>query len=229
MQIRETNLRDMKRNLSSISSEPLDLDLHALENYYEKRSSLDRKHGPMNYKSITLADKKKKDPKYSEIISGRYVDYGGTSGAQKQGGRKIQRKRTETSNQSRQIEINISKHYQKGEHENDSILSASKEDFSIVSSLSPERLGKGGEKKNKMKRNESPFLAFSDLGHSVAMESQLMTYGRGFREGSIVQTGRKASHQNSMAQNRVFNPSNSRKQLTKEKSRQEKRNNSEEK
>jgi len=109
MQIRETNLRDMKRNLSSISSEPLDLDLHALENYYEKRSSLDRKQGPQNYKSINLTDKKKKD-KYSEIISGRYVDYGGTS-APKQGGRQIQRKKTGPSNHSRQIEINISKHF----------------------------------------------------------------------------------------------------------------------
>ena len=99
----------MKRNLSSISSEPLDLDLHALENYYEKKSSLDRKQGPINYKSINLTDKKKKDPKYSEIISGRYIDYGGTSAPQKH--RKIQRKKTETSNQSRQIEINISKHY----------------------------------------------------------------------------------------------------------------------
>jgi len=110
MQIRETNLRDMKRNLSSISSEPLDLDLHALETYYEKKSSLDRKQGPQNYKSINLTDKKKKD-KYSEIISGRYVDYGGTSAPPKQGGRKIQRKKTETSNHSRQIEINISKHF----------------------------------------------------------------------------------------------------------------------
>jgi len=67
-----------------------------------------------------------------------------------------------------------------------------------VSSLSPDRLEKHQNPKKKMKRNESPFLAFSDLGNSVAMESQLMTYGRGFREGSIVQTGRKASHQNSM-------------------------------
>ena len=97
-----------------------------------------------------------------------------------------------------------------------------------MSSQSPERLGLA-EKKKTMRRNESPFLAFSDLGHSVAMESQAMTYGRGFREGSIVQTGRKASHQNSTAQNRVFNPSNSRKTLAKGKSRDEKRNNSEEK
>lgn len=57
----------------------------------------------------------------------------------------------------------------------------------------------------------------------------MMTYGRGFREGSIVQTGRKASHQNSILQNKVFNPSNSKKLIVKEKSRQEKRNNSEEK
>ena len=170
MQIRETNLREMKRNQSSISSEPLDLDLHALENYYEKKSSLDRKQGPAGYKSINLTGKKKKD-KYSEIVSGRYIDYGGTSAPAIPGRRKISRKKTETSNQSRQIEINISKHYQKGEHENDSILSASKEDFSIVSSLSPERIEQRREKKNKLKRNESPFLAFSDLGNSVAMES----------------------------------------------------------
>ena len=110
MQIRETNLRDMKRNLSSISSEPLDLDLHALENYYEKKSSLERKQGPQNYKSINWTEKKKKD-KYSEIISGRYVDYGGTNAPPKQGGRKIQRKKTETSNHSRQVAINISKHF----------------------------------------------------------------------------------------------------------------------
>ena len=97
-----------------------------------------------------------------------------------------------------------------------------------MSSQSPERLGLA-EKKKTMRRNESPFLALSDLGHSVAMESQAMTYGRGFREGSIVQTCRKASHQNSTAQNRVFNPPNSRKTLAKGKSRDEKRNNSEEK
>ena len=53
-------------------------------------------------------------------------------------------------------------------------MSASKEDYSLVSSSSPERagvhavhLGDG----SRVRKEESPFLAFSDLGNSVIMDN----------------------------------------------------------
>jgi hypothetical protein len=75
-------------------------------------------------------------------------------------------------------------------------MSASKEDYSLVSSSSPERagvhavhLGDG----NKLRKDESPFLAFSDLGNSVIMDNQMTTHGKGFYHNSTMNTGRKQS------------------------------------
>jgi len=47
MQIRETNLvgaRTLSKNMSSISSEPLDLDLRGLEKFYDKKNNGERKY-----------------------------------------------------------------------------------------------------------------------------------------------------------------------------------------
>lgn len=47
MQIRETNLvgtRTLSKNMSSISSEPLDLDLRGLEKFYDKKNNRERKY-----------------------------------------------------------------------------------------------------------------------------------------------------------------------------------------
>ena len=98
----------------------------------------------------------------SEIISGRYIDYGGNI----VNARGRRRKEKDRKNN---VEINVTKHYKGSNEEDDSILSASKEeDLSILSSsLSPER---GGVMK-KDKRHESPFLAFSDLGNSGGVDS----------------------------------------------------------
>ena len=69
----------------------------------------------------------------------------------------------------------MTKHYKPGGvDENDSIMSASKEDYSLVSSSSPERAGVHGihlGDGSKARKDESPFLAFSDLGNSVIMDN----------------------------------------------------------
>lgn len=47
MQIRETNLagaKTLSKNMSSISSEPLDLDLRGLEKFYDKKNYRERKY-----------------------------------------------------------------------------------------------------------------------------------------------------------------------------------------
>jgi hypothetical protein len=98
-------------------------------------------------------------------MGGRYIDYGGPTGQQARGRKRDRRGK---------VEINVTKHYKAGgNEENDSLMSA-KEDYSLLSSSSPERagvhavqLGDG----SKLRKDESPFLAFSDLGNSVIMDN----------------------------------------------------------
>ena len=75
--------RTLSKNMSSISSEPLDLDLRGLEKFYDKKNTRERKYQLAKnkrvqqvYGSLNSNDNGKK----SEIISGRYIDYGGPPG-----------------------------------------------------------------------------------------------------------------------------------------------------